>query len=399
MAFHPTSRLAMMKLGGDNFAKDPLAQLAALDCRALIRFDLLRPNSRTTQADLVKTYMRCVFNIPNDRESMWSGYPSEPILAEAAARLLNQPPTNIQSLAPTILESALNKGLLARGERGELVARTLLTVAHDLAIMHEYTDTPLGPYFHRPVRFVELLKSLLAPDIWDVVRKALPFHAYPGDVTLEDAYKNGWVNFSHFAQLGNHESFSLAFASELLKRGVAMQTFDNNYNMDIGLPIHHGDPPTTIIGKDNTSMGQFQIKNASSAIRVYPDPTLAGLSETNLPVISIVMQLGVENSAGGRVKVRTIEKGADGPAGRTRSSVISNPADIRRRHYVIELYGCSSKTYHCIPVDSGAYRRILRADKLTTDFPRSHAPANLSSLLALKPVLYNDENKALTPWS
>ena len=380
----------MMKLGGDKFLDDKLAQLAALDCRVLIRFDPLRPNSRTTQADLVKTYMRCVFYIPDDRESMWSGYPSEPVIAEAAARLLNGGDSDIMSLGPTILESALRQGLLARGERGELVARTLFTVAHDLAIMRRHTDAPLGPRFHRPVQFLDLLQNLLASDIWTVVRKALPFHAYPGAVTLEDAYKDAWVNFSHFVQLGDYASFNLGFASELLKRGAAMQTSDNHHNMDIGMPIYHGDPSTTIIGEDTTSIAQYQIKNASGEKSVFPDPSLAGSNEHRRPVISIVMQLGIENGDGERVKVVTKPKGTDTPAGRTRSSVHSDPADINRRHYVIWLYGCSWKTYSCIPVGSN-YRRILRADKLFPNLAPADAPDNESSMYALKPVMFDRE--------
>jgi hypothetical protein len=169
----------MMKLGSANFINDPLAQLAALDCRVLIRFDPMHANSRSAQANLVKTFMRTVFNIPESRDFMWSGYPSEPILAEAAARLLNVSTGQIMHTAPEILERALNSGFLARGERGELVARTLFTVAHDRAIMQQYPEVSDGAHFHRPVRLVELLKNLLAPDIWTTVCSAHAVHSIP----------------------------------------------------------------------------------------------------------------------------------------------------------------------------------------------------------------------------
>ena len=82
----PTISLTMMKLGS---VSDSSTKLAALDCRIPIRFDPLHAASQPKQAELVRSKMRIVFNIPEPRHYMWSGYPSEPILAEAAAHLLN----------------------------------------------------------------------------------------------------------------------------------------------------------------------------------------------------------------------------------------------------------------------------------------------------------------------
>ena len=385
-----------MKLGSNNFAQNPHAQLAALDCRVLIRYDPIHVNSRMTQAELVKTYMRNVFNIPENREFMWSGYSSEPILAEAAAHLLNDSPGIVQRAAD-ILEAALKGGLLARGERGELVARTLFTVAHDQAIVREYRDTPSDPRFHRPLRLLALLENLLAPDIWATVRKAKPFHAHTGDPTFENAFENAWVNFTHFVQLGDHASFNLHCASQLLKRGAAMQAFDNQYNMDVGLPLLFGDPSKTIINEDNTSIGQAQIKNTSKAVRVFPDPEFVGSSKKELPIFSLIMQLGVDTNNAG-VVCHTTDKSVDAPAGHTRSSRNPPPHDVRRRHYVITIYGCTSKTYACIPANTVAYRHLLRAQKPFTNFPRSGCQDNVSSLYALKPMIY-DQQGVCMPWS
>jgi hypothetical protein len=393
---HQTIRLAMMKLGSNDFAQNFYAKLAALDCRVLIRFDPIRANSRTTQAELVKTYMRNVFNIPENREFMWSGYSSEPILAEAAARLLNDSQGIIQR-APDILESALNCGLLARGERGELVARTLFTVAHDRAIMQEYGVARSEPRFHRPLRLLAFLENLLAPDIWAIVREARPTLAYTGDHTFEKAFEDAWVNFTHFVQLGDHPSFNLHCASELLKRGAAMQAFDNQYNMDGGLPLLFGDPSETIINEDNTSMGQYQVKNTSKAVSVYPNPKLVGSSKKDLPIFSLIMQLGVEKDDK-RVTCQTMYKGIDAAAGRTRSSNKALPNDIGRRHYVIVLYGCTSKVYACIPTNSVIYHRILRAQSPFADFPRAGCRDNQSSLYALKPMIYDQESACMS-WS
>jgi hypothetical protein len=249
---HPTIKLAMMKMGQSNY-RDWSTKLACLDSRVLIQYHPIRANSRDIQDDLIKTRMRIIYNITEARHFAWSGYPSEPMLAEAAARLLNGSSKFIDE-APLILDYAFRSGFLARGERGELVARTLFTVAHDLAIIHLYPDLNSAPRFHRPIWLLPLLKNLVNPAIWEIIRNAKPFHAYPEDKTLEEAFSDSWVHFSHFVQLGDHGSFTLHGLSELLKRGGAAQTYDNQYNMNIGLPVLVGDPAETVIELDRIPM-------------------------------------------------------------------------------------------------------------------------------------------------
>ncbi|HEV7736805.1 MAG TPA: hypothetical protein VGO47_05450 [Chlamydiales bacterium] len=363
---HATFNLAKAKMGAEQFEefKTPnFAKLATLDCRVLLEYDHVEPNARSAQAELVKSYMHCVDFIPTHREYVSSGYATEPMLSEAAARILNShhPFKNIKDYAPEILAQALRGGLLARGERGELIARTLLTVAHDLAILTKPQQYPLKkfqPHFHRPIRLVDLLENLLKKEVWDTVRNASPFHAYPDSVPLETAFEDAWVNFSCFARLWDYESFSLECAVFCLHRGEAMQTYLNRPNQHIGIPIVFGDPDTTQIAVENMSIAQFQIKNSAKHSCVDPDPTLIGKVAGTLPILSIVMQLGVNQDE--RVVVTTTPKGGDGST--TRSVDMSSPSDIQRRHYVITLYGCTDETYSCIP-QSGAsmFPRLLQA--------------------------------------
>jgi hypothetical protein len=392
----PTISLAMMKIQSGS---DSNTKLAALDCRILIRFDPLHATSQSMQAELIQFKMRVVFNIPEARHYLWSGYPSEPILAEAAARLLNSAHDHsIMNQAPEILESALKTGLLARGERGELVARALFTVAHDRAIMQQTPVVQSTSHFHRPLPLLMLLENLLAPDIWHKVRSAKPFYAFGNDPTLEDAFKNTWVNFSHFIQLGDHDSFTLHCASQLLKRGAAIQAYGNQYNMDGGLPLLHGDPKSTVICEETTSMAQYQIKNTSSAVNVFPEPGLADPNKkSNLPVISIIMQLGVEKDDDKRVYIQTTDRSIDALAASTHMAIHPSPTDIERRHYCFTLYGCTSKTYSCIPENLSAYSNILRAQNPFLEFPRTRFSENDSALYALKPMIY-DKPGACMPW-
>jgi hypothetical protein len=388
---------AKMKLHSHEFESDRYARLAALDIRVLIEFDPIRANSRDMQAKLVQSYMRCVFNIPASREFVWSGYPSEPVLSEAAAQLLNSTDQTkgILHRAPEILEDAFKSGFLAKGERGEIVARTLLTVAHDLAVLKN--SKPLyGPRFHRPIRLLDFLKNLVSYELWEKIQNAKPYYAYPEDPTLKVAFANTWMNFSHFVHLGDHESFNLKYASALLKRGAAMQTYNNQRNQDIGVPLHHGDPARTEISIERTSIFQAQIKNAAIPPRVFPDPNTIGKCNEGLPTLSVVMQLGTEKQE--PVKILTTSKGGDNPSGDTRSASYSRSTDVERRHYCIVLYGCTSNTYSCIGVNDGSkYQQLLRVTDPLDDFPRKTKETLLNSLRSMNARLYSDE-RAYINW-
>ncbi|PSR72356.1 hypothetical protein PHLCEN_2v11762 [Hermanssonia centrifuga] len=102
--------------------------LAAIGTRILFEFDTSREESRTREMQLVEGHMRIVYSIPVDRQYIRSGYPSEPILAEAAAHEMNSEERPIIN----ILSSFIDNGLIYKG--GGLVARLILAQAYDKAI-------------------------------------------------------------------------------------------------------------------------------------------------------------------------------------------------------------------------------------------------------------------------
>lgn len=61
-------------------------KLTSLGVRILLHFNLMRQAARAMEEDMVTRNLRIVFSIPEHREYMCSGSPSEPLLAEAAAR-------------------------------------------------------------------------------------------------------------------------------------------------------------------------------------------------------------------------------------------------------------------------------------------------------------------------
>ncbi|KIM83568.1 hypothetical protein PILCRDRAFT_429445 [Piloderma croceum F 1598] len=76
--------------------------------------------------------MRIAFSVPKERKYIRSGYPSEPLLAEAAARQMDE----FQTLTPDInvmldtLKHELDSSLLDQGQRDKVVFRLLLSQAY-----------------------------------------------------------------------------------------------------------------------------------------------------------------------------------------------------------------------------------------------------------------------------
>ena len=77
------------------------------------------PHLSEIEETLVANHMRIVYCVPEHKEFRISGYSSEPILAEAAARLWNNKIPNFDSFNPfKSLEEMVKKGFFAKKDRG-----------------------------------------------------------------------------------------------------------------------------------------------------------------------------------------------------------------------------------------------------------------------------------------
>ncbi|KAH9934115.1 hypothetical protein B0H21DRAFT_825752 [Amylocystis lapponica] len=82
------ARLKLMgrKSHNNNSQTKDDSKLAALCSRLMLHLEPWREQSRATDFRLVEGYMRIAFSVPKHCEYLRAGYPSEPILAEAAAQ-------------------------------------------------------------------------------------------------------------------------------------------------------------------------------------------------------------------------------------------------------------------------------------------------------------------------
>ncbi|KAF8646691.1 hypothetical protein AX16_007104, partial [Volvariella volvacea WC 439] len=180
--------LAQLKLTAHSVENMDAAQLACVSLRVMLSFDTTWAATRAIESKLVEYYMRAVVAIPQDGEWMQTTTPSEPILAEAAARNLNAGDGGIERVAPEILSRASENGYLALDGRVEVVGRLLWIIAHDLAVKKDYRDN-IFPWYSPPVRVTTFLECLLCD--WDTVKEMKPV-GYADGATLQEAFSNAW---------------------------------------------------------------------------------------------------------------------------------------------------------------------------------------------------------------
>ncbi|KIY47465.1 hypothetical protein FISHEDRAFT_74576 [Fistulina hepatica ATCC 64428] len=124
----------------EDTAEEVSRMLALVGARVLLTFNPASETARQQEAELVRNHMRIAFSIPEHREYMMTGAPSEPVLAEAAAIEMYE--RNVSLIQ--IISKHTSRGLIEKGERGGLVARALLIRAFDFAVHSYMTGVPGG---------------------------------------------------------------------------------------------------------------------------------------------------------------------------------------------------------------------------------------------------------------
>jgi hypothetical protein len=114
-----------------------IARTAMVDVRLMLDYEPRQEASHQLQVELVASHMHSCYLVPQSHKYMCSGYPSEPILAEAIAQEMFVFQKCDPSVILNILRDNMDGGLLDKGERGELVGQELLMSAYDWAIEHE----------------------------------------------------------------------------------------------------------------------------------------------------------------------------------------------------------------------------------------------------------------------
>ncbi|KAH7338588.1 hypothetical protein B0J17DRAFT_657735 [Rhizoctonia solani] len=377
------------------------SELAALSVRIGVTFESTTQAAREAESQQVESHMRVVYVIPEHREYMRTGTPSEPVLAEAAAAYLS-PISNdsgISIAGPRILSENCIKGFLARGERGELCGRLLVSIAHDIAVVETRVEIEKSLVdrrvrYHRPVPVLAFLRALFADEHHATILEATPV-TYKEGKPLKDAFKEAFVCFSHFGLAADSAMLDAKCLRTALFRGAAIQAKDNQVSIDAVIPIHIG-PITSLITTETTSAINLQFKNRKSTEACSVNRSIT-IPDPHQPVISIVFELGEElpDLKQGELKQLVKAHAWDLPYTRSRDAELNPHQDDR--HYSFVARGCGPGTYKAVREEArGYYKMILASGSLKEDFPRAGNKASWALIEELKPHFI--ASKCLNQW-
>ncbi|EJD42549.1 hypothetical protein AURDEDRAFT_185965 [Auricularia subglabra TFB-10046 SS5] len=229
---------------------------AMMDVRLWIFYDPHKSTPTGIEAQLVAGNLRLAYTVPLNREYFYSGYSSEPLLAEAAARQMRSwmqgggasPAWNPLETLMRLMDG----GLLDRGERGELVARYLMMRAYDEATRHLgicSTGCSLAEFL-RALFSDNFARQILAAKADNVAARDAP--------TLEKALGGGIVRFTHFAKLGDESGITTRGLCAAFIRCAAFIAQPNQAFVDVLIPILLD--PTQPITPSNMSAVLIQVK-------------------------------------------------------------------------------------------------------------------------------------------
>jgi hypothetical protein len=211
---------------------------AVLDVLLTLDFEPRRQAVRNREAELVASHMRIAFSVPKDREYLRSGYPSEPLLAEAAARQMDQ----FQKLAPDtnnvmahILRSEFSSGLLDQGQRGEVVVRLLLSEAYRRGVRRDHVKDP-HYNFSKGCKLTTFIQELFSEDYAKEILDSVPDNI-KSSTTFETVFKDAIVRFTHFGRMADSTGTTTHAMFAAFVRCMAIIGWSSQKIVDILIPV------------------------------------------------------------------------------------------------------------------------------------------------------------------
>ncbi|THH08744.1 hypothetical protein EW146_g8897 [Bondarzewia mesenterica] len=376
---------AVMKIAGEPIDEmSTQGDLAALGIRILFDFEPSRTAAVELENELVERHMRMVFSIPAHGDYIRAGAPSEPILAEAAARIMNgtrnrNKGKNWLRQLPTYLD------LFRKGDMSSLVMRTMLTFAHDRAIMdmagHEYLDHIT---WSQAIPVETFLKAWFGVENAESILASKPDNV-PDEKTLGEAFKGASVYFTQFVRAEGAKMVSDETAWAGAARGMAYSYSPLESAIDIMIPI--------VLQRDgklnrfNSTCLLIQIKDSNERWRPRVDAERLGFfthsksgQSQSRPYIAIVVQLGAQ--------VSKETKGMTGSQNFALSSQISKTHEkpFTNPRYAFDIIGCSSRVFGIMsPLDEDWWARLLQPQDYLWEHDRRSNEAR-RAVMRQKPI-------------
>lgn len=221
------------------------SSIAVLSARLLLDLSPAAFKTRHLEEELVRTGLRMLYSVHQDRYVMVTGSSSEPLVAEASAQIMNyRVGTNPNQQAYMdvwgLLGDYVDQGLLPQGTIGELIGRVLSILAMDNAIdaLSEHCQLK----YQTPVTVAAYYKALLTDAAWETLHRSTPANrtqlsSVSATKTFEDAFADAYLHFSHYAKANDANPMQDRFAWALWLRGTAILCQLNQELSDRATPI------------------------------------------------------------------------------------------------------------------------------------------------------------------
>jgi hypothetical protein len=397
-----------------------MAKLAAVDCILMLDFEVRRDSVQLMEASLVASHMRTAFSVPKDFLYLRSGYPSEPIIAEAACRQLASWSQQNPSALLEILNENVTSGLLDYGEMGKLTGRALIWDAYRRAVESEPRRAQEGVNYSAGCLLTTFLRMLFVDGYAEMVLNSRPDNRNTG-ATLRDAFKNAKIRFTHFGKMADDNGTTTYAAWAAFMRSMAMSCGNGQPLLDCLLPILLWDEKLCewvmsgiLVQFKRRKKGNITEKD----IEFFPNANCAGCPNhspkphsDSRPYMILIMEVDVQTSIPENAATKTKSSGSKtnpGPPARPTTPTIGNvqsevktviPQAGTHHHertghprYSIFAYGCSPTVYRGISEEQRAGFGILLRSR---DFLGEHARkdnASIASVREMKPFWSRGES-------
>ncbi|KAG6816245.1 hypothetical protein H0H93_008245, partial [Arthromyces matolae] len=415
--------------------------------RVDLTFETNRNEAVYLEGLLVASSMRTVYSVPQHCQYLRGGYPSEPFVAEAAARLLYRKlftaydrygrfsewekkalEESYKNDIPRGLAAWVSLGVISKGIHGELVARLLLTIAHDVAILKKVkVDRPhiYPPSFSQMVAVNDFLAALVGEDYHQAIFSMGPTNT--NGQTLKEAFEHGYVHFTQFVKAGDVMLVTDEGAYLMFCRGAAIQCHDNlSGRVDVIIPVWTKSPNNDCPDRWSMTFIRVRVKNRGQKQIISDDEDFKFFTpfpDDKRPSIIITMELGVANTKKPRKVVTKKSKQANTRAGApvpapstppgndTSFPMDSSPAELwvksydhdrptpgaakDRPRYDITIRGCSQEVYSVIPRFNDSYERLLAHKDVLSEHPRlepKFSKEYRKAIIQMKPFWVKDES-------
>ncbi|EIM80252.1 uncharacterized protein STEHIDRAFT_172882 [Stereum hirsutum FP-91666 SS1] len=374
------------------------ARLAVVDVRLCLEYS--RQNSQLaleTQGELVMHHMRTIDSYPEHQLWFLSGFASEPIVAEAATRELNDWRQSESAVLINVLDEYMGSGILDAGERTRLVARALITEAYDRATLRckKTNDSTLASGCG-VIDFVEELYKEhreITESFPDNIQSGTPFR---------EAFQHARLRITHWVRVKDGHELNTERMAAAFIRGFAFicSCGSDDPFVDLVAPVLLWDVKIgeyamsaifwTVKPRKTSESRQISVEDFGFFPSLWKADSPTGSTSTEdkakRPYITIVMDLSspqslvtdkARNATESPVSIPPTSAVRDtvfqpgGRASPVKPSATTLPAtETGHPRYAICTLGCSDTVFAIIdPVHRETYERILHQDNSELEEP------------------------------